>query len=175
MTGVLRPPARALAALARALAALALVLGLAGCSSAPAVPGNSSDADQVRDRYAEYWRVVRDVSASSSADLSELSTVARGTQLRTYMASQEKSRAQGLVSDGPVVSNIRDVTVDGDRAYVIDDLDISQWLLRYESTGEVVEYQNRNPACARYQFTLARDEGQWYVTQADQVGSCGEH
>jgi hypothetical protein len=113
------------------------------------------------------------VTSSATADLGQLNEVCRGTQLRSLTEGWTRSRAHGIVSVGSVKSNVVEAKISNDRAYLVDELDLSHWLLAHGETGAPVEGQYVNPECAAYEVVLAKDDGQWFVTEIADLGPCG--
>ena len=145
------------------------VIGNGGCA-----PSSQDDHEAVVARYEEYWSAVQRVTSSSTMDLDELSDTARGTQLRSLTENWAASRAEVVVSVGSVRSDVTEVSIRGDRAYLIDRLDLSGWLLADADTGGAFEGQFVNPSCEIYEVVLARDSGRWYVTEISDLGQCDD-
>jgi len=95
-----------------------------------------------------------------------------GRSMRSLTSDVNSMRALGEVYVGSPKRNVESVEVDGDRAHVLDCVDISKWLLAPEATRVAIPDQIVQDEPGLWEFTLALRDGAWFVTLSQQVGSC---
>jgi hypothetical protein len=160
----------------RAVAAVAVVLAaLTACGTDPPVDDTAqlTDAEkQVRTDYLAYWDALLRANAVSDPEFADLLAHAGGEQLAAARAGIAQSKKGGIVAKGTVDHDVREVRLEGDLAYVVDCVDLRNWLQYSISTGAVVPDQYVDRPKQLGQFTLAPRDGAWLVTQTREAGSC---
>lgn len=146
---------------------LTLTVSQAGCASP-----SSDSPTTVENDYAQYWSVLQNVRADPGVPVASLESVAAGLLLRSLTSDVTSMRAIGDVYVGAPQRKVQSVEVDGDRAYVLDCVDISSWLLAPEATKIAISGQLIQPGASLYEFTLAQKDEYWFVTVSQQVDSC---
>jgi len=122
--------------------------------------------------YGHYWEVLQEVRAGSSIPVANLEEVAAGTLLRSLTADVNSMRSLGEVYVGSPKRNVESVEVTNTRAYVLDCIDISGWMLAPEATKVAIPGQLVQEEPALYEFTLALKDDAWFVTVSQQVDHC---
>jgi hypothetical protein len=137
-----------------------LLIAGAGCSS--------QDGSHISRDYLKYWEVVEDVSSNWTKGLDVLLSVAGGPQLDSLSVNIAQSREMGLRSMGEVRHEISEIAMKDGRATILDCVDLTDWLLIEEKTGEIRGRRGENRVASTHQFTLVLREDQWIVTAASE-------
>lgn len=122
--------------------------------------------------YVDYWEVVLSTASDMEDPASALARVARGQQLRSLVSGIRQDQAEGMVTVGTVDRRLLDVLTERGRTYVVDCLDLSNWLIADAASGQPLEDQQVNAPDQAYVFTLAERDGKWFVTDSEVIGSC---
>jgi hypothetical protein len=172
----------------------ALVVCLAGCSNpgpqpsplqtqvaSPAVPGRtavpSPSAEELKLHRAQeavvrFWRVIDRLSADPDSDLTELTTVARGSVAAQWAKNINQDRYNRIRSSGNVV--VRDAMAKRSKKQhafrVTACIDVSGVRLRDEN-GKSVVAPDRPPRVT-YNYAVEMDEQKWYVVKEKVTGTC---
>ena len=171
-----------------------LVICLASCSSpghqpnplptqvaSPLVPSRtdspSPSAKELNLRKAEravvrFWRVIDRLSADPDSDLTELTTVSRGSVATQWAKNINQDRYNRVRSSGNVV--VRDAVAKRskkrDMFRVTACIDVSGVRLRDEN-GKSVVPPDRPPRVS-YNYAVEMDEQKWYVVKEKVTGTC---
>jgi hypothetical protein len=171
-----------------------LVICLASCSSpghqpnplptqvaSPLVPSrtdsSSSSAKELNLRKAEravvrFWRVIDRLSADPDSDLTELTTVSRGSVAAQWARNINQYRFDGVKAEGRVA--VRDVvakqTKDDDLYNVTACIDASKVNLVDKNGKSVVPPEG--PRRVSYDYTVENDQRKWYVIKEKVTKTC---
>jgi hypothetical protein len=171
-----------------------LVVGFASCSNpgrqpnplptqvaSPVVPSRTSSpdpsAEELNLRKAEravsrFWRVIDRLSADPDSDLTELTTVSRGSVAAQWAKNINHDRYNRVRSSGNVV--VRDAIAKRskkrDMFRVMACIDVSGVRLRDEN-GKSVVAPDRPPRVS-YNYGVEMDEQKWYVVKEKVTGTC---
>lgn len=156
-------------------AVVALFLAATGCGGRTgdaAQSSRSAEAQKVRADYLAYWDAFLKTSTTSDPNSVELANHAAGGQLIVLKQNLASSRELGIVAKGEVKHQIRDTRVDGLLAYVLDCVDVKDWVQYDAKTGDVVPGQWLDRPSQLARFILAPRDGQWLVTGNDFLRQC---
>lgn len=149
------------------------LLAVIACLTAAGCGGSGIGAEaQVRADYASYWDAFEEASAAADPDHPPLHRHAGGEQLAALRRNLANARTAHRVTRGSVAHDIRSVTVDGERARVVDCIDLDRWLYHDSRTGLEVADQLVDKPERLVAFTLAMAERRWVVTANRDVGPC---
>jgi hypothetical protein len=149
--------------------------------SSPVVPSTtalpSPSAEQLKLHKAEgavvrFWRVIDRLSADPDSDLTELTTVARGSVAAQWANNINQDRYNRVRSSGNVV--VRDAMAKRSKKQhvfrVTACIDMSGVRLRDEN-GKSVVPPDRPPRVS-YNYAVQMDEQKWYVVKEKVTGTC---
>jgi hypothetical protein len=149
--------------------------------ASPLVPSRtdspSPSAKELNLRKAEravvrFWRVIDRLSADPDSDLTELTTVSRGSVAAQWAKNINQDRYNRVRSSGNVV--VRDAVAKRskkrDMFRVTACIDVSGVRLRDEN-GKSVVPPDRPPRVS-YNYAVEMDEQKWYVVKEKVTGTC---
>jgi hypothetical protein len=149
--------------------------------ASPVVPSRtatpSPSAEELKLRKAEravvrFWRVIDRLSADPDSDLTELTTVSRGSVAAQWAKNINQDRYNRVRSSGNVV--VRDAMAKRskkrDMFRVMACIDVSGVRLRDEDDKSVVPPDR--PPRVSYSYAVEMDEQQWYVVKEKVTGTC---
>jgi hypothetical protein len=149
--------------------------------ASPVVPSTtaspSPSAEEVKLHKAEgavvrFWRVIDRLSADPESDLTELTTVSRGSVAAQWAKNINQDRYNRVRSSGSVV--VRDALAKRskkrDTFRVMACIDVSGVRLRDED-GKSVVARDRPPRVS-YNYAVEMDEQKWYVVKEKVTGTC---
>jgi hypothetical protein len=172
----------------------ALLVCLAGCSNpgpqqsplptpvaSPVVPSRtaspSPSTEELNLRKAEravvrFWRVIDRLSADPDSDLTELTTVSRGSVAAQWAKNISQDRYDRVRSSGTVVVHdaMAKPSKKRDMFRVTACIDVSGVRLRDEN-GKSVVPPDRPPRVS-YNYAVEMDEQKWYVVKEKVTGTC---
>ena len=149
--------------------------------ASPVAPGktasHSPSAEEMKLHKAEgavvrFWRVIDRLSADPDSDLTELTTVSRGSVAAQWAKNINQDRYNRVRSSGSVV--VRDALAKRskkrDTFRVMACIDVSGVRLTDED-GKSVVPPNRPPRVS-YNYAVEMDEQKWYVVKEKVTGTC---
>jgi hypothetical protein len=152
--------------------------GAIASSSAPsktASPTPSAEALNLRRAeraVARFWRVIDRLSADPDSDLTELTTVSRGSVAAQWAKNINQYRFDQVKAEGRVV--VRDVMAqqskDDDLYRVTACIDASQVNLVDANGKSVVPPEG--PRRVTYDYTVEKDRQKWYVIEEKVTKTC---
>jgi hypothetical protein len=145
------------------------------------VPGRtaspSPSAEELKLHKAEravvrFWRVIDGLSADPHSDLTELTTVSRGSVAAQWARNINQYRFDGVKAEGRVA--VRDVvakqTKDDDLYNVTACIDASKVNLVDKNGKSVVPPEG--PRRVFYDYTIENDQQKWYVIKEKVTKTC---
>jgi hypothetical protein len=145
----------------------------AGTGCAATDDGNTVEAD-ILTRYERYWDVLTEVRSRERPGWEDLEQVARGLLLRDLVGETAHNQRLSALYSGAPKRVLQSLDVEPERAYVVDCINMSSWLLIDSVSRNLIEDQHVRDTAILGLFTLARDngDGEWYVTRYDELGEC---
>ncbi|MDR1448325.1 MAG: hypothetical protein LBI63_05165 [Candidatus Ancillula sp.] len=152
---------------AGALVVVVVTLGIVGFQQYQ----DWSMKNAVHERYFQYWHAYESVFSNSSTDPNILENYARGNYLRKVISGAKESRKNNNLSLGNIGHSDVHITALGDYATVQDCINFKDWRLT-DLAGKPVEGQLIHSQAQLYEVPLNRIDGQWYVMQPNEIGTC---
>ena len=155
-----------------ALTVLVIVSACGGTGADRKGPALSAEQRTVRHDYLAYWDAMLHANAVSDPDAAELATRAAGRQLSLVRENLAHAREQGIIAKGTVGHQIRQVSVVERLGYVVDCVDVNQWLQYEVASGVLKKDQLLQRPKQLAKFVLAPRDGAWLVTDTEELGGC---
>ena len=144
-------------------------------SSRTASPTPSADEQNLREAeraVSRFWSVIDRLSADPDSDLTELTTVSRGSVAAQWARNINKDRYDRVRSTGNVV--VRNATAKLSKQRNVFDvtacIDVSNVNIT-DKDGKSVVPADR-PARVRYNYAVEMDRLKWYVVEEKVNGTC---
>jgi len=153
-----------------AVAAVLTLSAAAACSTSSG-PKQSPEEKAVRAAYTNYWSAWIAASAKDDSNAPALLAAVKGDQLVRLQANLVAAAGRGQHAQGSVQHDIKQVAVTGQRATLVDCVDVTGWLL-YDATGKPVADQLVQRPRQLGAYVLALDGAAWVVTESTVSGSC---
>ncbi len=150
-----------------ALAACLLLTAVISCGTNHEPPASAT----VRQDYLAYWDSL--IAANSIPDPGSplLARHAASSQLAMLRRDLSIDVRTHIYAAGRVAHHIRSVTVKGTLAYVVDCVNLDDWLLYRQHTRTLIPQLKKRPRQLAM-FTLAQDGRIWKVTESTVYGNC---
>lgn len=145
-------------------AAAVVALTIVACGGGP-------EAD-VRGDYLRFWDAYLGAKASADPDHAGLRAHAGGKLLETLRANLENARSDHVSSRGHVEHHVRSTTVRGDRAVLVDCMDLDGMVLYDLRTGDPLPNQLADRPSQLVEYTLSEQRSGWVAVENRILGEC---
>jgi hypothetical protein len=149
---------------------------IAGCLLLTAVTAcvaqrQPAESVAVRQDYLAYWQSLIAANSVPNPGSPRLAQHTASTQLALLRHNLTIDVRTHIYAAGSVSHHIRSVTVHGMIAYVVDCVNLDNWLLYRQHTRTLIPQLMKRPRQLAL-FTLAEDGRTWKVTKSFVYGQC---